>query len=122
MKADSLPAWLATQSQLRYAGSRWFYFDRLQVYLRAGQLKSYASDHRLLGVCIANVHVEDTHRRQGVFVQFVAELVALSRVRSYKELQLENVVSEEMLGYCEKHDMRKRRDQVEGPPCFWLPI
>jgi hypothetical protein len=119
---STVQAWLDESAKLRFSRSLWFSFSNMHVYLRAGYLKSYTGNHRLLGVCIANVTVEDRYRRQGLFSKFVTNLIVEAAALHYKEFQIENVISPEMLNFCVKCSLNKSSFCEGGVPSFWGPM
>jgi len=121
MHRTGLEAWLRAQANCRYQNSLWFDRRPLKVYLRAGPLKSYAGNCLIQGVRIANVSVETAHLRQGLLTKFVDNLLVSSRSLGYKELQVENVVSDEMLNFCRKCGFTRDASSFDDL-CFWKPI
>lgn len=115
-------SWLHAQAEQSFQRSVWFDFDNIQVYVRAGMLSSYADGRKLLGVCVANVNVDDSHRRQGLFSKFVNDLLVVARSKGYTEFQIENVISPEMFSYCTKHSLFREQGCSDNFPCFWKPI
>lgn len=85
--------------------SAWFDLGKMHIYLRVGQMLSYADAQMVLGVCVSNVCVDERFRRKGVFLKFIENMSAFGRPLGYVELQVEHAISPEMVSFCQKHEM-----------------
>ena len=130
----SLPALLMNQKLVNfiksqatdpnsYPRSLWFEESRLKVYLRAGKTYSYNQDgNLLLALTVSNVEVEEKFRRQGVFTNFVMGIIQLGVSNGYTELQMENVITLEMVAYCQKHEMQVKKSPYNSVDSYYMSI
>ena len=123
---ERLKDFIIAQSSAAYGRSAWFEEDpRIKVYIRAGKSGSYTRQRQCLAICVANVTVADQHLRQGIFTALAMGLMQLGRSKGYTEFQIENASTDDMIGWCKKHELLVKPQDHGGltwPDCYYTPI
>ena len=122
-KMTKIQDFLQEQAVAQDQKSLWFEMKGIRVYTRAGPMVSYTPGFSVIkAMCVSNVTVTGA-LRTGIFSKFAEEAIAFCKPLGFVEFQIENVISFEMLGYCEKHKMlMKRAEYGSYGNSYWLSI
>lgn len=102
-----LAEFIAAQKGEEFPRSKWFNDKKINVYVRVGRVYSYTGSGVVQGITIANVTAHKL--REGIFTEFVNGLIALSKQHGYAEIQIENAITEGMLAWCQKFNLKEKR-------------
>jgi len=84
--------------EVRPSQSKWFMFEKFEVYLRAGTV--YAGNGKYVkGVTISNINVFPNYQRTGVFKAFLTDLTSLAKSKYYEYIVVENVINPDLRTY-----------------------
>lgn len=95
--------------------NQWVVAPNLSVYLRKGQ--RYFGDLVLTSFEIASIEVEESHRGQGCWKKFIAEIQAYNL--SQDIIFVENVLTDQFADWFRKNGWNE--DKRTPVPSFWTP-
>lgn len=105
--------------------SKWFYGEKLQIYIRAGKQFTYDKDNPgfVLAVTVSNVEITDSaFLRKGIYQGVVDQMIADAKELGYTQFQVENTLSPQMHGFVNKMKMKVKPSPYGSLPSHWLDL